>query len=171
MIRSMAAAAEQEEKKRQLLVQDQQQQIDPTQLEFCRVLWDFSSAAAGAGDGVMRGVDLEVRKGDIVAVLSKGDPFGQPSQWWKCRARDGRIGYLPGNFLEVMRRPQQQLQATPAAQPVAAIKDHPATPSISEAGSRTGSLTSTSTVTLPTTSGGVLSKPKMTEAGKQQRSG
>ncbi|KAK3329433.1 Peroxin 13, N-terminal region-domain-containing protein [Apodospora peruviana] len=125
VIRSIAASAEEEERRRQLVAQ--QQSVDPTQLEFCRALYDFSPAAQG--QAVVQGVDLEVRKGDLVAVLSKSDPLGNPSEWWKCRARDGRIGYLPATFLEVLRKP---------GQPIAAIKNTPASES-----SRANSLTST----------------------------
>ncbi|KAK4193433.1 peroxisomal membrane protein PAS20 [Podospora australis] len=124
VIRSLAASAEEEERKRQLVAA--QQTIDPNNLEFCRVLYDFAPAAQG--QAAVQGVDMEVRKGDLVAVISKCDPLGNPSEWWKCRARDGRIGYLPATFLEVMRKPGQPL----------AIKNSPASDS-----SRTNSLTST----------------------------
>jgi peroxin-13 len=124
VIRSLAANAEEEERRRQLVAA--QQTLDPSKLEFCRVLYDFSPATQG--QAVVQGVDLEVHKGDLVAVLGKSDPLGNPSEWWKCRARDGRIGYLPSTFLEVMRKP---------GQPVAAIKDA----AVSES-SRTNSLTS-----------------------------
>ncbi|EAQ93419.1 hypothetical protein CHGG_01654 [Chaetomium globosum CBS 148.51] len=125
VIRSLAANAEEEERRRHLVAA--QQSLDPSKLEFCRVLYEFSPAAQG--QAVVQGVDLEVRKGDLVAVLGKSDPMGNPSEWWKCRARDGRIGYLPATFLEVMRKP---------GAPVAAIKDTPASES-----SRANSLTST----------------------------
>jgi peroxin-13 len=124
VIRSLAANAEEEERRRQLVAA--QQTLDPSKLEFCRVLYDFSPATQG--QAVVQGVDLEVHKGDLVAVLGKSDPLGNPSEWWKCRARDGRIGYLPSTFLEVMRKP---------GQPVAAIKDTAASET-----SRTNSLTS-----------------------------
>lgn len=126
VIRSLAANAEEEERRRQL-VASQQQALDPSQLEFCRVLYDFSPSAQG--QAVVQGVDLEVHKGDLVAVLSKTDPLGNSSEWWRCRARDGRIGYLPATFLEVLRKP---------GQPIAAIKNTPASDS-----SRANSLTST----------------------------
>lgn len=126
VIRSLAANAEEEERKRQLVAA--QQALDPSKLEFCRMLYDFSPASQG--QAVVQGVDLEVHKGDLVAVLSKSDPLGNPSEWWKCRARDGRIGYLPSTFLEVLRKP---------GAPLAAIKDTAATASES---SRTSSLTS-----------------------------
>lgn len=118
IIRSFAANAEEEERRRQI----QAQPIDPAKLEFYRVMYDFSPEARG--DAVVRGVDLEVKKGDLVAVLSKSDPLGNASEWWRCRSRDGRMGYLPSTFLEVARRP------------VAAIK------AASSESSRTNSLTS-----------------------------
>lgn len=107
MIRSMAASHEEEERKR---LQIQAQPIDPSRLEFCRVLWDFSPESRG--EAVVQGVDLEVKKGDLVAVLSKTDPLGNQSDWWRCRSRDGRMGYLPSTFLEVARRPVAAIKAT-----------------------------------------------------------
>lgn len=73
--------------------------VDPSKLEFCRVLYDYSPESQESA-----GVDLAVKKGDIVAVLSKSDPMGNASEWWRCRARDGRVGYLPGPYLETIQR-------------------------------------------------------------------
>jgi len=78
--------------------QPQAQPLDPSKLDFCRVLYDFTP------DATVAGVDLAVRKGDLVAVLSKSDPVGNPSEWWRCRARDGRVGYLPSPYLEGIQR-------------------------------------------------------------------
>lgn len=128
-----ALAASQEEEQRRLAASGQVQigpdgqpipaQIDPSKLDFCRVLYDFTPEAGAA----VQGIDLEVKKGDLVAVLSQSDPMGNPSEWWRCRARDGRIGYLPRVYLEVARRP---------GAPVAEIK------SASQSDSRTNSMTS-----------------------------
>ena len=104
-----------------------QQPVDPSKLDFCRVLYDFTPETGAA----VQGVDLEVKKGHLVAVLSKSDPMGQPSQWWRCRARDGRMGYLPAVYLAPAVRPSQA---------VAAIK------SASQSGSRTNSLDSRTVV-------------------------
>jgi peroxin-13 len=100
------------------------QPVDPSKLDFCRVLYDFTPETGAA----VSGVDLEVKKGDLVAVLSKSDPMGQPSEWWRCRARDGRMGYLPAVYLASAGRPGQA---------VAQIK------SASQSGSRASSLNST----------------------------
>lgn len=132
-IRSLAASAEVEERRR-LEASGQNVPLDPSKLEFCRVLYDFTPEAGNATPGV----DLTVKKGDFIAVLSKSDPLGNPSDWWRCRARDGRLGYLPSNFLEVARRP---------GPPVAAIKAAVSEP----ASSRANSLTSASAQPPPVT--------------------
>ncbi|KAL7271058.1 Peroxisomal membrane protein PAS20 [Rhizina undulata] len=95
-----ALASKQEEQQRQLAsAQGASEMTDPSKLEFCRVMYDFTPE-------VNNGIELEVKKGDLVAVLSKADPVGNPSQWWRCRARDARVGYLPGPYLEaIVRRP------------------------------------------------------------------
>ncbi|KAK7962347.1 Pex13 protein [Apiospora aurea] len=106
-----------------------------SQLEFCRVLYDFAPQTGA------QGTDLAVKKGDFVAVLSKNDPqTGAPSEWWKCRSRDTRVGWLPATFLEVARRP---------GQPLAAIKAAASEP----ANTRANSLTS-ATAPMPATAGG-----------------
>lgn len=104
-----ALARSQEEQRRQMMLGPngepaQQAPLDPSKLDFCRVLYDYTPEAQESS-----GIDLAVKKGDIVAVLSKSDPMGNASEWWRCRARDGRVGYLPGPYLEtIQRRPQQQ---------------------------------------------------------------
>ncbi|KAI0007780.1 hypothetical protein F4779DRAFT_491002 [Xylariaceae sp. FL0662B] len=124
-IRSLAASAEEEERKR--LEVAGRTAPDLSKLEFCRVLYDFTPEAGNA----TQGVDLAVKKGDYIAVLSKSDPLGNPSEWWRCRARDGRLGYLPATFLEVAKRP---------GQPIAAIKAAASEP----ASSRSNSMTTAS---------------------------
>ncbi|KAF4125096.1 hypothetical protein GMORB2_3935 [Geosmithia morbida] len=136
-IKSLAASHEEEEKRlqqQQMAMQQQQQQtLDPSKLEFCRLLYDFIPQPN-------TGVELEARKGDLVAVLSKNDPLGNPSDWWQCRSRDGRQGYLPSTYLEVLRRPG----GVGAKADVKAIKATPASES-----SRANSLTSASEASDP----------------------
>lgn len=109
MIRALAASHEEEERR---LQQQAQQAVDPSKLEFCHLLYDFLPQANGSG------LELPVHKGDLVAVLRKSDPAGNPSEWWQCRSRDGRQGYLPSTYLEVLKRPGQEvkkIQAKPAS--------------------------------------------------------
>jgi peroxin-13 len=104
-----ALARSQEQQRQQLMLGPngepmQQAPLDPSKLDFCRVLYDYTPESQESN-----GIDLAVKKGDIVAVLSKSDPMGNASEWWRCRARDGRVGYLPGPYLEtIQRKPQQQ---------------------------------------------------------------
>lgn len=117
LIKSLARSQEEEGKRRQQLVvgadgqtvpADQSAPLDPSKLDFCRVVYDYTPESQDTA-----GIDLAVKKGDIVAVLSKSDPMGNASEWWRCRARDGRVGYLPGPYLEtIQRRPQQQTITT-----------------------------------------------------------
>lgn len=107
MIKAFAASHEEEERRLQQQAL-QQQAVDPTKLEFCRLLYDFLPQPSN-------GMELEARKGDLVAVLSKEDPSGSPSEWWQCRSRDGRSGYLPSTYLEVLKRPTQEVKKIKAA--------------------------------------------------------
>jgi peroxin-13 len=107
LIKALARSQEEEAKRRQHLIGpngEQAASLDPSKLDFCRVMYDYSPETQESN-----GIDLAVKKGDIVAVLSKSDPTGNASEWWRCRARDGRVGYLPGPYLEtIQRRPAQQ---------------------------------------------------------------
>ena len=108
LIRALAASQEAEQQ-RQLAnaPHDSQQPLDPSKLDFCRVLYDYTPQVQ-PGQAPQEGIDLAVSKGDLVAVLSKSDPMGNASEWWRCRARNGQMGYLPSPYLEtIQRRPQQ----------------------------------------------------------------
>ena len=86
--------------------------LDPTKLAFCRALYDYTPDPQLPQPSF----DLTVKKGDLVAVLSQTDPLGNPSQWWRCRARDGKMGYLPAPYLETVKRPDAQRQITAAGE-------------------------------------------------------
>ncbi|OAQ76195.1 Pex13 protein [Purpureocillium lilacinum] len=110
MIRTLSASHEEEERRLQQQALQSQQPVDPSKLEFCRLLYDFLPQP-----NTNASMELEARKGDLVAVLSKNDPAGQPSEWWQCRSRDGRQGYLPATYLEVLKRPGQEVKQIKAA--------------------------------------------------------
>lgn len=110
LIKALAHSQEQEEKRRMEADPMAAQNFDPAQLEFCKVLYDFTPENNAAS---VQGVDLAVKKGDLVAVLSKSDPLGNPSEWWRCRSRDGRMGYLPSPYLEPIQR-RAQITARPS---------------------------------------------------------
>lgn len=106
LIRTLARSQEEEQKR--LMAENPHmaangEPLDPNKLEFCRALYDF---APDASMNAQPGLDLAVKKGDMVAVLSKSDPMGNASEWWRCRSRDGRVGYLPGVYLETIQRRQ-----------------------------------------------------------------
>ncbi len=153
LIRAMARSQEEEMKRQQESgaltyttgANGEQIPIDPKKLDFCRVLYDYTPTPQSGG------MDLEVKKGDFVAVLSKTDPMGNASEWWRCRARDGKMGYLPSPYLEPIQRPAQKNQAAimegglPASAPgsrTATMKADPATQRLLEQTDRTKSLSS-----------------------------
>lgn len=116
LIRALARSQEQDAGRQQEIAlgpngQPQQQgqaAVDPSKLDFCRVLYDYAPEQQAQASGI----DLSVKKGDLVAVLGRSDPMGNPSEWWRCRARDGSVGYLPSPYLETIQRPPQQQAIT-----------------------------------------------------------
>ncbi|EMC95366.1 hypothetical protein BAUCODRAFT_35348 [Baudoinia panamericana UAMH 10762] len=134
LIRALAASQEAEQQKQLAAspysAEGQRGPIDPSKLDFCRVLYDYTPQQQ-PGQQFTEGIDISVKKGDLVAVLSKTDPMGQPSEWWQCRSRDGRLGYLPSPYLEtIQRRPQAQIAA----------KSNQSSPAHSRVNTMTGSI-------------------------------
>jgi peroxin-13 len=117
------------------------QPLDPSKLDFCRVIYDYTPQAQ-PGQQLQEGIDLTVKKGDLVAVLSKTDPMGQDSDWWRCRTRTGQMGYLPSPYLETIKRPQAQIEgaAKSNATSPAGSRVNTMTASIKGPGSRTNSM-------------------------------
>nr|POE49492.1 peroxisomal membrane protein pas20 [Quercus suber] len=111
LIRTLAASQEAEHQKQMADMPPDGQPLDPSKLDFCRVLYDYTPQTQ-PGQQYTEGVDLEVKKGDLVAVLSKTDPMGQASEWWRCRARNGQMGYLPSPYLETIQRRPPPAQLT-----------------------------------------------------------
>lgn len=139
LIKAMARNQEEEEKRRlEANPYAAGEPTDPSKLEFCRLLYDFTP---DTNMNSVQGVDLAVKKGDMVAVLSKTDPMGNPSEWWKCRSRDGRMGYLPSPYLETIQRrqPAQIGSASQAGSP-SGSRAHTMT-STTLSNSRTGTMT------------------------------
>ncbi|CAG8820357.1 22208_t:CDS:2, partial [Cetraspora pellucida] len=64
-------------------------------LEFCRALYDFKGESS---------MELNLKRGDIIAILNKNDMFGQPSQWWRGRLRSGEQGMFPSNYVEIINK-------------------------------------------------------------------
>jgi peroxin-13 len=134
LIKALAARQEEQAKQQAMLEGNMaggDAPLDPNSLTFCRVLYDYAPEAAAANPAAaVPGVDLSVNRGDLVAVLSRADPLGGPSQWWRCRTRDGRVGYLPAPYLEVMQRRGAAAAITSGS------------PGVTPAGSRAQTMTS-----------------------------
>ncbi|ANZ75596.1 BA75_02090T0 [Komagataella pastoris] len=95
--------------------------IDPAKLEFARALYDFNPENEE--------MELKLTRGELIAILSKTEPnSNQESTWWKCRSRDGKVGFVPYNYVEIIERQQRPLAETqeePAAASVLAEQQQP----------------------------------------------
>ncbi|KAI6021651.1 hypothetical protein PISMIDRAFT_91656 [Pisolithus microcarpus 441] len=95
-------------------VQQQQQiggpLIDPSTLPFARALYPFTPSSPS---------ELGLKENEIVAVTSKLDPRSGmevdprsdvETDWWRGRTRDGREGWFPRKWVEVLerRKPMEQ---------------------------------------------------------------
>lgn len=72
--------------------------LDPSNLQFAKALYEFNPENPT--------MEIELKAGELVAILSKLDPMGSESKWWKVRLRLGKVGYVPSNFLQVIERKQ-----------------------------------------------------------------
>ena len=70
--------------------------IDPTKLDFARALYDFIPENPT--------IEITLKKGDLMAIISKKDPKGQESLWWRVRTKKGDVGYVPSNYIEIIKR-------------------------------------------------------------------
>jgi len=69
--------------------------LDPSQLLFMRAIHSYSPPEES------KEKELRFEKDEILAVLSTKEER-ESSGWWMARSRDGRVGYVPGNWLEVI---------------------------------------------------------------------
>lgn len=85
--------------------------VDPSQLSFARAVHAFAAKDH---------VELPLQQGDIVAILSTVSDAnsGTEGEWWRGRTRDGREGWFPRAFVEVIKPAGPvQVVAPPASLP------------------------------------------------------
>ncbi|KAF8923938.1 Peroxisomal membrane protein PAS20 [Dissophora ornata] len=70
--------------------------VNPQNLDFARALYDFTPSNPHQ--------ELAFRRGDIIAILSRQDPMGQESLWWRGRLRNGEMGLFPSNYVEIINK-------------------------------------------------------------------
>lgn len=87
------------ENQKRVIKRDMSQPIDPTKLEFARAIYDFIPENPK--------IELSLKKGDLMAIISKVDTFGRESNWWKARTKTGEVGYVPYNYIEIIKRRKQ----------------------------------------------------------------
>jgi peroxin-13 len=80
--------------------------LDPSLLTFARALYPFTPSSPA---------ELELKDNEIVAIMGKLDPatgaeidprLEVDTDWWKGRTRDGREGWFPKKWVQVLERKQ-----------------------------------------------------------------
>lgn len=78
--------------------------LDPSSLTFARALYPFTASNPN---------ELSLKENEIVAITGKLDPktgmeadprLEVEGEWWKGRTRDGREGWFPKKWIEVIQR-------------------------------------------------------------------
>lgn len=98
--------------------------IDPESLEFAKALYEFNPENPN--------IEIELKPKELVAILSKLDPLGNESNWWKVRSRSGKVGYVPLNYLSVIERKTPVKKLEMVAADVQAPSDFAASPEKAE---------------------------------------
>lgn len=78
--------------------------LEPSQLAFARTVYPFRASTPS---------ELSLEENEIVAVMGKLDPntglevdprMEVETEWWKGRTREGREGWFPRKFVELLER-------------------------------------------------------------------
>lgn len=110
---------QQQQQQLQMELQNNRNPFDPLNLQFAKALYEFNPENPQ--------IEIELKPNELVAILSKLDPMGQESKWWKVRSRSGAMGYVPSNYLSVIERKpqQQQIQNGPASVLLLTLQQQP----------------------------------------------
>ena len=86
--------------------------LDPSQLTFARALYPFEASSPA---------ELALKENEIVAIMGKLDPRtgaeADPrldipdAEWWKGRTRDGREGWFPRKWVEIIERKEKKVDS------------------------------------------------------------
>ena len=78
--------------------------LDPSALTFARALYPFTPSSPA---------ELQLKENEIVAIIGKLDPntgseidprLEVETDWWRGRTRDGREGWFPRKWVEILER-------------------------------------------------------------------
>ncbi|KAJ7598742.1 Peroxin 13, N-terminal region-domain-containing protein [Mycena floridula] len=85
--------------------------LDPSSLTFARALYPFNASTP---------TELTLKQEDIVAIIAKLDPSTgtevdprmevDGGEWWKGRTRDGRQGWFPRKWVQIIERPAAKVK-------------------------------------------------------------
>jgi len=81
-------------------------------ITFARALYPFTATSAH---------ELSLKRDEIIAILQRyqgsaadqAEGKGAEMGWWRGRTRDGRVGWFPGNYVEILRKKETKAPDTP----------------------------------------------------------
>ncbi|KAJ2546306.1 Peroxisomal membrane protein PAS20 [Coemansia sp. RSA 1933] len=62
-------------------------------MEFAQAQYDFEGETKA---------ELSFKRGDVIAISSKVDIWGKPSEWWRGKTQNGHEGLFPANYVSVI---------------------------------------------------------------------
>ncbi|KAJ7602440.1 Peroxin 13, N-terminal region-domain-containing protein [Roridomyces roridus] len=77
--------------------------LDPASLTFARALYPFTTVHPS---------ELPLKENEIVAIMAKLDPRTgneHVEEWWKGRTREGREGWFPRKWVEVLEKKEKKI--------------------------------------------------------------
>ena len=104
LIRVLQERAREQAAAQGLLPNGQLPPLDPSTLTFARAVYQFDASNQS---------ELALKENEIVAIMGKLDPrngmevdprMEVETEWWKGRTRDGREGWFPRKFVEILER-------------------------------------------------------------------
>jgi len=106
LIKILTERAQQQQQQQQLMNGQSLPPLDPSMLTFARALYPFTPSSPA---------ELELKDNEIVAIMGKLDPatgaeidprMEVETDWWKGRTRDGREGWFPKKWVQVLEKKQ-----------------------------------------------------------------
>ncbi|KAK0447472.1 Peroxin 13, N-terminal region-domain-containing protein [Desarmillaria tabescens] len=106
LIKLLSEKAQREQQQQQHAIQGP---LDPASLTFARALYPFEATNQQ---------ELALKENEIVAIVGKLDPstggevdprVSVETEWWKGRTRDGREGWFPRKWVEILERKEKKV--------------------------------------------------------------
>ncbi|OMH78364.1 Peroxisomal membrane protein PAS20 [Zancudomyces culisetae] len=83
-------------------LQNRSDNIQRFKYDFAVAIYDFKGESLA---------ELSLKVGDVIAITSKVDIWGKPTQWWRGKTKDGCEGLFPSNYVKIINPGQSAKMA------------------------------------------------------------